>query len=100
MLLLCFIRVQWVGLVWTISQRRRVEGGFLGAEHIIPKIKGGVKDRRVGLIVEGAPARENAEIYHDGVKIGKVTSGCPSPVLKKNVAMGYVKSGLHKIGTR
>jgi aminomethyltransferase len=83
----------------TLGQRRRKEGGFLGAEHILPQIKGGVEKRRVGFVVEGAPAREHAEIYANGEKIGEVTSGCPAPTLKKNVAMGYVKSGFHKAGT-
>eukprot|EP00842_Homolaphlyctis_polyrhiza_P005302 jgi/Hompol1/5773/HPOL_002056-RA len=88
------------GLVWTIGKRRREEGGFLGAEKILPQIKGSVPRRRVGLFVEGAPAREGAEILNqDGEVIGAVTSGCPSPVLKKNIAMGYVKSGFHKQGT-
>ncbi|KAJ3050701.1 hypothetical protein HK097_008307 [Rhizophlyctis rosea] len=88
------------GLTWTIGQRRRTEGGFLGAERILPQIKGGVPKRRVGLIVEGAPAREGAKILSvDGEELGTITSGCPSPVLKKNVAMGYVKSGFHKQGT-
>ncbi|KAJ2996189.1 hypothetical protein HDV02_006717 [Globomyces sp. JEL0801] len=87
------------GLTWTIGQRRRTEGGFLGADKIIPQIKGGVSKRRVGLVVEGAPAREHAEIYSNGELIGAVTSGCPSPCLKKNIAMGYVKHGFHKQGT-
>jgi aminomethyltransferase len=44
--------------------------------------------------------KENAEIIdNDGNVVGKVTSGCPSPSLKQNIAMGYVKSGLHKVGT-
>jgi len=30
---------------------------------------------------------------------GKITSGCPSPTLGKNIAMGYVRSGFHKQGT-
>jgi aminomethyltransferase len=30
---------------------------------------------------------------------GTVTSGIPSPTLDKNIAMCYVKSGLHKKGT-
>ena len=34
-----------------------------------------------------------------GEKIGVITSGCPSPALKKNIAMGYIKDGLHKSGT-
>ncbi|KAF0515737.1 glycine cleavage system T protein [Gigaspora margarita] len=88
------------GLSWTIGKRRRVEGGFLGANRILSQLKGGVARRRVGLMIEGAPARENAEIYNsDDELIGKVTSGGPSPTLNKNIAMGYVKSGFHKSGT-
>ncbi|KAF9279707.1 hypothetical protein BGZ68_007735 [Mortierella alpina] len=87
------------GLTWTIGKRRRVEGGFLGAEKIQDQLKNGVSRRRVGLIVQGAPAREGAQIYSNGELVGKVTSGCPSPSIKKNVAMGYVKNGLHKSGT-
>ncbi|KAL0080777.1 hypothetical protein J3Q64DRAFT_1706067 [Phycomyces blakesleeanus] len=88
------------GLTWTIPKSRRETGGFLGAEHILPQIKGGVSRRRVGLLVEGAPAREGAEILNkEGQVIGKVTSGCPSPCLKKNIAMGYVQNGFHKRGT-
>ncbi|KAI8366257.1 hypothetical protein BD560DRAFT_401109 [Blakeslea trispora] len=88
------------GLTWTIPKSRRETGGFLGAEHILPQIKGGVTRRRVGLIVEGAPARQGAEVLDkEGQVIGSVTSGCPSPVLKKNIAIAYVKNGSHKKGT-
>lgn len=31
--------------------------------------------------------------------LGEVTSGCPSPCLKHNVAMGYVETSFSKIGT-
>lgn len=31
-------------------------------------------------------------------KIGEVTSGCPSPSLKKNVALGYVTSSWSAVG--
>ncbi|RKO89919.1 hypothetical protein BDK51DRAFT_31693, partial [Blyttiomyces helicus] len=87
-------------LAWTIGKRRRAEGGFLGADKILPQIKGGVTRRRVGLFIEGAPAREGAEIYtKEEELVGKISSGCPSPVLKKNIAMGYVKTGSHKVGT-
>ena len=50
---------------------------------------------------KGAPAREGAEIIDPatGETVGKVTSGCPSPTLGTNIAMGYVKSGSHKAGT-
>ncbi|KAK4218693.1 hypothetical protein QBC37DRAFT_411307 [Rhypophila decipiens] len=100
------------GLSWVIpKERRSADAGYYGSEAIsaqlTPKSKGGsgVPSRRVGLIVEGAPAREGAEIVSvpkDGgepVKLGAVTSGCPSPTLGKNIAMGYVKDGYHKAGT-
>ncbi|KAK6592944.1 glycine cleavage system T protein [Botrytis cinerea] len=93
-------------LGWVVGKERRTEGGFHGAEVILkqltPKSKGGsgVERRRIGLIVEGAPAREGADIVNDkGEKIGNITSGCPSPTLGKNVAMGYIKDGFHKAGT-
>ena len=35
-----------------------------------------------------------------GQEIGKVTSGCPSPSLKQNIAMGYVALAETKPGTR
>ncbi|KAK0104561.1 Aminomethyltransferase, mitochondrial [Cadophora gregata] len=93
-------------LSWIIGKDRRESGGFHGSDIILgqlkPKSKGGagVERRRIGLIVEGAPAREGAEIVNEkGEKIGNITSGCPSPTLGKNVAMGYIKDGLHKSGT-
>lgn len=88
------------GLTWVIGKSRRETGGFLGSEIILPQI-GKPSKRRVGLIVAGAPAREHAVVYDSqGAEIGVVTSGCPSPSLKKNIAMAYVKSGNHKAGTK
>lgn len=95
------------GLSWIISNERREKGGFHGAESILPQLKSkkdggtGVTRRRVGLVVEGAPAREGAEITDDDGKevLGKITSGCPSPSLGQNIAMGYIKNGFHKAGT-
>ncbi|KAJ1331524.1 aminomethyltransferase [Microdochium nivale] len=96
-------------LGWVVGKDRRDPGAanpFHGAEVVLPQLvlksKGGkgVDRRRVGLVVEGAPAREGAEITDKaGTKIGVVTSGCPSPTLGKNIAMGYIKDGLHKSGT-
>lgn len=88
-------------LLWTIGKRRRAEGGFLGAETIQRQIREGVSRKRVGFIVQGAPARENAKILNeDDEDIGIVTSGIPSPTLKKNIAMGYVSTPYAKVGQK
>ncbi|XP_076942628.1 aminomethyltransferase, mitochondrial [Bidens hawaiensis] len=89
------------GLTWAIGKRRRAEGGFLGADVILKQIAEGPPIRRVGLFSAGPPARSHSEIQNEnGENIGEVTSGGFSPCLKKNIAMGYVKSGLHKPGTK
>mmetsp|Transcript_26991 Transcript_26991/g.56522 ORF Transcript_26991/g.56522 Transcript_26991/m.56522 type:complete len:425 (-) Transcript_26991:125-1399(-) len=84
-------------LGWTMGppgSRRRVEGGFLGADKILtPEGKfQKVDKKRVGIMGMKAPAREHAEIYSaDGTElIGEVTSGTFSPCLKAPIAMGYV----------
>lgn len=95
------------GLSWVVHKDRRVGGGFHGDGVILRQLRpvkeGGMPPsrRRVGLVVEGAPAREGAKIVgvDGGEEIGHVTSGCPSPTLGKNIAMGYVKNGMHKAGT-
>ena len=56
---------------------------------------------RVGLTVEGAPAREGAEIADaNGAVIGKVTSGGFSPTLGRPIAMGFVPPAHAAAGTR
>lgn len=82
------------GLAWTISKRRRAEGGFPGADRILREIADGPARRRVGLVPEGrAPAREHAEIIDaQGSRIGTVTSGGFGPTVGAPVAMGYVEA--------
>lgn len=89
------------GLTWAIGKRRRAEGGFLGAEAILKQLADGPSIRRVGFTSTGPPPRSHSEIQDEkGNDIGEITSGGFSPCLKKNIAMGYVKSGLHKAGTK
>lgn len=48
----------------------------------------------------GPPARHGAAILSDDKQeVGKVSSGCPSPCLGKNIAMGYVPTKYSKAGT-
>ncbi|XP_030640460.1 aminomethyltransferase, mitochondrial [Chanos chanos] len=87
-------------LVWTIGKRRRQAKDFPGANIVVPQIKAKTQRKRVGLISTGPPVRQHTPILApDGRVIGEVTSGCPSPCLKQNVAMGYVEAGFSKVGT-
>ncbi|XP_059966212.1 aminomethyltransferase, mitochondrial isoform X2 [Mesoplodon densirostris] len=87
-------------LSWTLGKRRRAAMDFPGASVIVPQLKGKVQRRRVGLTCEGAPVRaHNPILSMEGTVLGAVTSGCPSPCLKKNVAMGYVPYEYSRPGT-
>ncbi|XP_040263412.1 aminomethyltransferase, mitochondrial isoform X2 [Bufo bufo] len=87
-------------LVWTLGKRRRTAMDFPGASVIVPQIKGKVTRKRVGLTSTGPPVRQHAPILNlEGRVIGEVTSGCPSPCLRLNVAMGYVEPAYAKPGT-
>ncbi|VVC90106.1 unnamed protein product [Leptidea sinapis] len=88
-------------LTWLIAKRRRNEANFPGADVILKQIKDGVSKRRVGIRIEaGAPARKGAVLKNfNGDVVGNVTSGCPSPSLGGNVAMGYVLEQNKKVGT-
>ncbi len=88
-------------LVWSISKRRRVEGGFPGAERIQRELRDGPSRLRVGIQPEGkAPAREGVEIADaNGTPIGAITSGGFGPSAGGPVAMGYVQSAHAAPGT-
>ena len=81
------------GLAWSISKRRRAEGGFPGASVVQAALAGGVARKRVGILPDGkAPAREGTDIADaQGRIIGKITSGGFSPSLGRPIAMGYVE---------
>lgn len=84
------------------GRRRRDEQSFPGASVILKQLGEGVLRKRVGLVQKaqgGAPARGGAVLYDEGgEQIGTVTSGCPSPTLSQNIAMGYVNTRFAKSG--
>ncbi|MGH6798702.1 MAG: glycine cleavage T C-terminal barrel domain-containing protein, partial [Roseiarcus sp.] len=88
-------------LSWSIQKRRRVEGGFPGAERIQAALANGPARQRVGVRPDGrAPAREGAEIVSvDGAPIGVVTSGGFGPSVNGPIAMGYVARIFAAAGT-
>jgi len=83
-------------LDFAVARRRRDARDFPGAAIILGELAGKLERRRVGLaVLEGAPAREGAEIAdEDGQIVGKVTSGGFSPTLRAPIAMGYVPPAL------
>lgn len=107
---------------WIVHPDRRTNrAGFHGSSVILRQLernnvhKGPLR-RRVGLIVGSRPARAGAKILTPNIVqseaselpgalgqsrklIGTVTSGCPSPTLGQNIAMGYVARGYAKPGT-
>ena len=89
-------------LKWTISKRRREEGGFPGYEKIKSDMNGHLSRLRVGIKPEGRIiAREGTKIFsEDNQEIGLVTSGTFGPSINSSIAMGYVKYGFSKIGNK
>lgn len=89
-------------LAWTIGKRRREEGGFPGHAIIMDQLTNkSFSRKRVGFVVEGAAAREGAELMHgeEDRVVGVVTSGTFSPTLKRAVGMAYVDKAVAKLGT-
>jgi aminomethyltransferase len=79
-------------LTFAINKNRREQRDFPGAARIVKELADGPARVRVALkVLEGAPAREGAEIADAaGAVIGVVTSGGYSPVLKCGIALGFV----------
>ena len=88
-------------LGFAVSKRRLKAGDIPGAERLRHERDGGLARVRVGLrVLEGAPAREGAEITGQaGAVIGRVTSGGFAPSLGAPIAMGFVPPAVSAPGT-
>ena len=89
-------------LAFSVSVKRRDARDFPGAARIARELAEGVGRKRVGLkVLEGAPAREGAEITDEaGAVIGTVTSGGFSPSTSSPIAMGFVPPALAQPGQK
>ena len=87
------------GLRWTVKFDKE---DFVGKTALLEIKEKGLKRKLVGMILEGRNiARHGYKIFgEDGEEIGEVTSGNFSPTLNKSIALGYVKVGFHKKGTK
>ncbi len=88
-------------LVWTISKRRREQGGFPGDAVIRRQLADGAPRLRVGIKPQDrAPARGHTPIVDAGdAPAGEVTSGGFGPTADGPIAMGYVRADLAETGT-
>lgn len=84
------------GLGWITKPAK---GEFNGKAKVDSELANGCKRNLCGFIVDGRlVARHGYEIYIDGRNVGHVTSGSMSPVLGKNIGLGYIKSEHSAIG--
>jgi len=83
-------------LSWVVS---KTKGKYVGKQIIDDQMIGKTRISRVGIEIsaQGIP-RKGHQIYKES-KIGEITSGTFSPLLKKGIAMGYVSSEYSSIGT-
>lgn len=72
---------------------------FIGKQALLQQKAQGGYDKLVCMVVKdrGIP-RHGYTVLHDNAKVGLVTSGTLSPVLKKGIALGYVPLNLAEIG--
>jgi aminomethyltransferase len=89
-------------LGFAVAKKRRAAADFPGAARILAEIAHGPARVRVALkVLEGAPAREGAEITDSaGAIIGVVTSGGFSPSLRQAIALGFVPPAHGAVGGR
>ncbi|WP_425483798.1 glycine cleavage system aminomethyltransferase GcvT [Caulobacter soli] len=89
------------GMPFAVGKSRREAGDYLGADRIAKELAGDLKRVRVNLkVLEGAPAREGAEIADEtGAVIGVVTSGGFGPSFGGAIAIGFVPPQFAVVGS-
>ncbi len=85
---------------FAVSKRRRVEGGFFGADRILKALSDGPARKLVGLSVDGKmPVREGAPVFAGDAHVGVITSGGFAPSVGAPIAMGYIDAGNNAAGS-
>lgn len=75
------------------------KGDFTGRERLLKQKEEGIKQKLVGFeMSERGIARDLQDVYLDGERMGRVTSGSPAPFLKKNIGLAYVPVEFAKVG--
>ena len=86
------------GLKWATKTNK----DFIGIKHILNTIENGTEKKLIGFVLNerGIPRKGYRIFDSDQNEIGLVTSGTMSPILKKGIGMGYVKSYESKLGNK
>ncbi len=85
-----------VDLGWIVKLDK---GDFIGREALVKQKNQGITRQLVGFEMKGRGiGRDGYEIHVDGVPVGWVTSGGPSPTLNKNIGLGYLPTHLAEVG--
>jgi aminomethyltransferase len=86
------------GLGWIVKLDK--PGGFIGSDALIRQKKEGLKRKLVGFKLTGKGiARHGYPVLSQGARVGEVTSGTQSPVLKEAIGLAYVPVALSKEGS-
>jgi aminomethyltransferase len=84
-------------LGWIVGWKKEE---FLGRDVLVKQKAEGTERTMVGLeMIDRAIARHGHDVYHNGEKVGVVTSGTQTPFLKKAIALAYVPPALKAPGT-
>jgi len=74
---------------------------FIGSEAIAAHAREGSRKVLVGFELEGrGVARADYAVAVDGVEVGRVTSGGPSPTLGRSIGLAYVPPTVAAVGSR
>jgi len=86
------------GLGWIVKLDK--PGGFIGSEALIRQKKEGLKRKLAGFKLTGRGiARHGYPALEQGKRVGEVTSGTMSPVLKESIGLAWLPSELAREGT-
>jgi aminomethyltransferase len=86
------------GLGWIVKLDK--PGGFIGSDALIRQKKEGLRRKLVGFKLTGKGiARHGYPVLSQGARVGEVTSGTQSPVLKESIGLAYVPVALSKEGS-
>ena len=85
------------GLERFVNPDRR---GYVARDALLRVREQGVSRSLVGFFMTGRGiARHGHDIHANGAKVGEVTSGGPSPLLDRNIGLGYVAAEFSEPGT-